>query len=202
MIELYTFTTPNGRKPTIMLEELEIPYNIHVVDIRKNDQFTPEYIAINPNSKIPAIVDTDTDIKVFESAAILMYLAEKTGKFLPTDTKGRYQVIEWLIFQVAGLGPMSGQFNHFKRSAPVQIPYAIERYEKELLRLYGVLNRQLGDNEYIAGEYSIADIAHYPWIAIYSGQGINIDEYPHLKRWLELVQKRPGVIRGMALPKL
>ncbi len=167
MIDFYTFTTPNGRKVSIMLEELALPYNVHSIDISKNDQFTPEFIAINPNSKIPAIIDQETGITVFESGAILMYLAEKTGKFLPTATAEKYEVIQWLMFQMGSVGPMFGQLNHFRRYAPEQIPYAIDRYQKETLRLYGVLDRQLADREFVCGEYSIADMAIYPWVAIY-----------------------------------
>ena len=200
MIDLYTFTTPNGRKASIMLEEVELPYNVHKIDITKNDQFSPEYIAINPNSKIPAIVDRDTDITVFESGAILMYLAEKTGKFLPPDQKKRYLVIEWLMLQMGSVGPMFGQLNHFKKFAPEKIEYAIARYEKETLRLYGVLDRQLKDNEYICGDYSIADIATYPWVAVYEFQGLTLDNHPNLKRWVETVQQRPAVQRGMKVP--
>lgn len=200
MIDLYTFTTPNGRKASVMLEEVELPYNVHKIDITTQQQFTPEYIAINPNSKIPAIVDQDTGIKVFESGAILIYLAEKTGRLLPTDQKSRFQVLEWLMFQMAGVGPMFGQLNHFKRFAPEKIPYAIERYEKETLRIYGVLDKQLQDNEFICGNYSIADIATYPWVAIYEFQGLTLDNYSNLKRWVETVQQRPAVQRGMQVP--
>ena len=200
MIDLYTFTTPNARKASIMLEEVELPYNIHKIDITKNDQFTPEYVAINPNSKIPAIVDRDTDITVFESGAILMYLAEKTSKLLPADQKKRYLVIEWLMLQMGSVGPMFGQLNHFKKFAPEKIEYAIARYEKETLRLYGVLDRQLKDNEYICGDYSIADIATYPWVAVYEFQGLTLDNHPNLKRWVETVQQRPAVQRGMKVP--
>ena len=200
MIDLYTFTTPNGRKASIMLEEVELPYNVHKIDITKNDQFTPEYIAINPNSKIPAIFDRDTDITVFESGAILMYLAEKTGKLLPTDQKKRYLVIEWLMLQMGSVGPMFGQLNHFKKFAPEKIEYAIARYEKETLRLYSVLDSQLKNNEYICGDYSIADIATYPWVAVYEFQGLTLDNHPNLKRWVETVQQRPAVQRGMKVP--
>ncbi|GAX39920.1 glutathione S-transferase domain protein [Tolypothrix sp. NIES-4075] len=200
MIDLYTFTTPNGRKASVMLEEVGLPYNVHKIDITKNEQFTPEYIAINPNSKIPAIVDQDTDIKVFESGAILIYLAEKSGKFLPIDQKGRFEVLEWLMWQMGGVGPMSGQLNHFKRFAPEKIPYAIARYEKETLRLYSVLDKQLADKEFICGDYSIADIATYPWISIYESQGLTLDNHPNLKRWVETVQQRPALQRGMKVP--
>jgi GST-like protein len=200
MIDLYTFTTPNGRKASVMLEEVGLPYNVHKIDITKNEQFTPEYIAINPNSKIPAILDQDTDIKVFESGAILIYLAEKTGKFLPIDQKGRFEVLEWLMWQMGGVGPMSGQLNHFKRFAPEKIPYAIARYEKETLRLYGVLDKQLADKEFICGDYSIADIATFPWVSIYESQGLTLDNHPNLKRWVETLQQRPAVQRGMKVP--
>ena len=200
MIDLYTFTTPNGRKASVMLEEVDLPYNVHKIDITKNEQFTPEYIAINPNSKIPAIIDQDTGITVFESGAILIYLAEKTGKLLPTDQKSRFQVLEWLMLQMGSVGPMFGQLNHFKRYAPDKIPYAIARYEKETLRLYGVLDRQLADHEFICGDYSIADIATYPWVAIYESQGLTLDEHPNLKRWVETLQQRPAVQHGMAVP--
>lgn len=200
MIDLYTFTTPNGRKASVMLEEVGLPYNTHVIDIRKGDQFTPEFVAINPNSKIPAIVDHDANITVFESGAILMYLAEKTGKFFPADAKQRFQVIEWLFFQMASIGPMFGQLNHFRKFAPEQIPYAIDRYEKETLRLYSVLDKQLQDHEFICGDYSIADIATYPWVAIYKFQGLTLDQHPNLKRWTETVQQRPAVQKGMAVP--
>ncbi len=200
MIDLYTFTTPNGRKASVMLEEIELPYNVHTIDIRKDDQFTPEYVAINPNSKIPAIVDKDTDITVFESGAILMYLADKTGKLLPTEQKARYQVIEWLMLQMGSIGPMFGQFNHFNKHASEKIPYAIERYKKETIRLYGVLDKQLADKEYICGDYSIADIATFPWITIYEIQEMTLDNHPNLKRWHDTVSNRPAVQRGMKVP--
>lgn len=184
-----------------MLEEVGLPYNVHKVDITKNEQFTPEYIAINPNSKIPAIVDPDTGITVFESGAILIYLAEKTGSnLLPTEQKARFQVLEWLMLQMGSIGPMFGQLNHFKKFAPEKIEYAIARYEKETLRLYGVLDRQLKDNEFICGNYSIADIATYPWVAVYEFQGLTLDNYANLKRWVETLQQRPAVQRGMKVP--
>lgn len=200
MIDLYTFTTPNGRKASIMLEEVGLPYNVYKIDITKNEQFTPEYVAINPNSKIPAIIDQDTGMTVFESGAILIYLAEKAGKFLPTEQKQRYQVLEWLMLQMGSVGPMFGQLNHFKKFAPEKIEYAIARYEKETLRLYGVLDQQLANNQFICGDYSIADIATYPWVAIYEFQGLTLDEHPHLKRWVEMLQLRPALQRGMAVP--
>ena len=183
-----------------MLEEVGLPYNVHKIDITKDEQFTPEYIAINPNSKIPAIIDQDTGITIFESGAILIYLAEKTGKLLPTNLKDRFQVLEWLMLQMGSVGPMFGQLNHFKRFAPEKIPYAIARYEKETIRLYSVLDRQLADHEFICGDYSIADIATYPWVAIYEFQGLTLDEHPNLKRWVETTQQRPSVQRGMAVP--
>jgi GST-like protein len=200
MIDLYTFTTPNGRKASVMLEEVDLPYQVHKIDITKGEQFTPEFVAINPNSKIPAIVDQDTGMTVFESGAILIYLAEKVGKLLPTAQKERFQVLQWLMLQMGSIGPMLGQLNHFKRFAPEQIPYAIERYTKETLRLYGVLDQQLAQNEYICGDYSIADIATFPWIASYEFQGLTLDDHPHLKRWFEQLQERPAVQRGMAVP--
>ena len=200
MIDLYTFTTPNGRKASIMLEEVELPYNVHVIDIRKDDQFTPEYLAINPNSKIPAIVDQDAGITVFESGAILIYLAEKTGKLMPTETKARFNVLQWLMFQMGSVGPMFGQLNHFKKFAPEKSPYAINRYETETLRLYGVLDKQLQSQEYVCGDYSIADIAIYPWVAVYNFQGLTLDEHPNLKRWTAAIAQRPAVQRGMAVP--
>lgn len=201
MIDLYTFTTPNGRKVSILLEELGISYNVHKIDITKGEQFSPDFVGINPNSKIPVIIDHETEITVFESGAILMYLAEKTGKFWPKETKSRYQVMEWLMFQMASVGPMFGQFNHFNRFAPEKVPYAIARYEQETLRLYGVLNGQLADRPYIAGEdYTIADIALYPWVASYEFMGLTLEKHPHLKRWVEILQERPAVQRGMAVP--
>ncbi|HEY9901711.1 MAG TPA: glutathione binding-like protein [Candidatus Sericytochromatia bacterium] len=200
MIDLYTFRTPNGRKASIMLEEVELPYNVHNIDITKGDQFKPEFVAINPNSKIPAIVDQDTGITVFESGAILIYLAKKTGKLLPTSDKEHFQVLSWLMLQMGSVGPMLGQLNHFKKFAPEKIPYAIERYEKETLRLYSVLEGQLKEQEFLCGNYSIADIATYPWIALYEWQGLTLDSHPHLKRWVETIQQRPAVERGMAVP--
>ncbi|MBW4543664.1 MAG: glutathione S-transferase N-terminal domain-containing protein [Symplocastrum torsivum CPER-KK1] len=200
MIDLYTFTTPNGRKASIMLEEVELPYNVHKIDITKGDQFTPEFVAINPNSKIPAIVDQDTGITVFESGAILIYLARKTGKLLPTEEKAEFQVLSWLMLQMGSVGPMLGQLNHFKKFAPEKIPYAIERYEKETLRIYGVLDKQLAEREFLCGDYSIADIATYPWIAIHDMQGLTLDNHPNLKRWVETLEQRPAVERGMGVP--
>lgn len=201
MIDLYTFGTPNGHKASIMLEEVELPYTVHKIDITKGDQSSPEYVAINPNSKIPAIIDQDIGITVFESGAILIYLAEKAGKLLPTTQQERFQVLEWLMLQMGSVGPMFGQLNHFKKFAPEKIPYAIERYEKETMRLYGVLDKQLDQNEFICGDYSIADVAIFPWVAIYKFQDLTLDNHPNLKRWVEQVQERPAVQRGMAVPE-
>ena len=200
MIDLYTFTTPNGHKASIVLEELGLEYEVHKIDITKDEQFTPEFVAINPNSKIPAIVDRDAEITVFESGAILIYLAEKTGKLLPSETKERFQVIEWLMFQMASVGPMFGQYNHFNRYAPEKIPYAIERYKKETLRLYEVLNKQLADKEFICGAYSIADIATFPWVAAYEYMELTLDNHPHLQQWVSRMEQRPAVQKGMQVP--
>ncbi|NET72750.1 MAG: glutathione S-transferase family protein, partial [Sphaerospermopsis sp. SIO1G2] len=177
-------------------------YTLHKVDITKGEQFTPEFIAINPNSKIPAMVDRETDITVFESGAMLIYLAEKTGKLLPENPKQRSQVIEWLMFQMASVGPMFGQLGHFRNSAPEEVNYAINRYEKETLRLLGVLEKQLQNQEYIAGEYSIADIATFPWIGAYKYLKITLDDYPQIQRWKETMKQRPAVKAGMALKGL
>jgi GST-like protein len=205
MIDLYTWTTPNGRKASIMLEEVGLPYRVHAIDISKGDQFNPEFVAINPNSKIPAIVDPEGPggaMPVFESGAILIYLAEKTGELIGHDARSRIEAIEWLMFQMGGVGPMFGQTHHFRRFAPEPVPYAIERYTKETQRLYGVLDQRLGEAEYLAGGYSIADIATYPWTARHEWQGISLDDYPHVKRWHEAITARPAVQRGMAVPKL
>lgn len=206
MIDFYTWTTPNGRKVSIMLEETGLPYRVHAIDISKGDQFKPEFVAINPNSKIPAIVDPDgpdgRPVNVFESGAILVWLAEKTGKFLSTDKRRRIETLQWLMFQMGGIGPMFGQAHHFRKFAPEPLPYAIERYTKEAKRLYGVLDRRLGEVEYLATEYSIADIATYPWVARHDWQGVSLDEHPNVKRWFEAIGGRPAVQRGMAVPKI
>ncbi|MGK7873210.1 MAG: glutathione S-transferase N-terminal domain-containing protein [Xenococcaceae cyanobacterium] len=201
MIDFYTYTTPNGRKPAILLEELALPYTIHKIDIGKGDQFTPEFIAINPNSKIPAIIDRETDITVFESGAILIYLAEKTGKLLPLGGAERARVIEWLMFQMASIGPMFGQLGHFRNAAPEQLPYAINRYDKETRRLLGVLDRQLATTPFIAGDYSIADIATYPWVTAVATPYLNLslEDFPQVQGWVDSLQARPAVQTGMAL---
>ena len=200
-IELYAYPTPNGRKPAILLEELELPYTIHNIDIGKGQQFSPEFVAINPNSKIPAIIDRETDITVFESGAILMYLAQKAGKLLPTDTVARTRVIEWLMFQMASVGPMFGQLGHFRNAAPEKLPYATNRYEKESLRLLGVLDRELATHPYIAGDYSIADIATYPWVIASTSpyMGLSLEAFPNVGRWIETLKTRPAVQTGMAI---
>lgn len=205
MIDLYTWGTPNGRKVSIMLEEVGLPYAVHPIDITKGDQFTPDYIAINPNSKIPAIVDPDgpdgQPLTLFESGAILIYLAEKTGRFLPADPAGRYATLQWLMFQMGGIGPMFGQTHHFRRFAPEQIPYAIERYSKETRRLYGVLDKRLGEAEYVAGAYSIADMAIFPWCQRAEWQGIDIAaDFPNVQRWYDSIAARPAVQKGMNVP--
>ncbi len=199
MIDLYTFTTPNGRKPAIFLEEVGLPYTVHKVDISKGEQFSPEFIAINPNSKIPAIIDQEVGITVFESGAILIYLAEKTGQFLPVDRARRSQVISWLMFQMGSVGPMFGQLSHFRRFATEQIPYAINRYETETLRLFGVMDRQLSKHDFLAGEYSIADMATFPWLATYEFLQVSLENHPNLKRWFSRLQQRPAVQKGMAI---
>lgn len=203
MIDLYYWTTPNGHKITIFLEEVELPYTIKPINIGKGEQFNPEFLKIAPNNRIPAIVDRapvdgGTPISIFESGAILLYLAEKTGKFLPEDLRDRVEVMQWLFWQMAGLGPMLGQNHHFSQYAPEKIPYAIERYVKETERLYGVLDDRLADREFIAGAYSIADMAAYPWIVPYERQQINLDEFPHVKRWFNAIQARPAVQRAYA----
>ncbi len=201
MIELYYWATPNGHKITIFLEEAELDYEVFRVDIRTGEQFQPDFLKISPNNRIPAIIDRSPTkgteaISVFESGAILLYLAEKTGKFLPTTLGDRTKVLEWLFWQMGGLGPMAGQNHHFVQYAPEQIPYAITRYVNETNRLYGVLNRQLAEREFITGTYSIADMACYPWIVPHERQRQNLEDFPHLKRWFETMAARPGVIRA------
>jgi len=204
LIDLYTWSTPNGRKVSIMLEELGLPYNIHAIDIGKGDQFTPQFIAVNPNSKIPAIVDHDgpegKDYPLFESGAILLYLAEKSGRFLPQARAQRFEAIQWLMFQMGGVGPMFGQTHHFLRAAPQQVEYAIERYGKETRRLYAVMDRHLAGREWLGSEYSIADIATYPWVARYDWHKVDLAEFPQVRRWFDVVGSRPAVQKGMKIP--
>ncbi|MDE2612534.1 MAG: glutathione S-transferase N-terminal domain-containing protein [Burkholderiales bacterium] len=202
MIEVYSWATPNGHKVHIMLEECGLPYRVHPVDIGAGDQFKPDFLAISPNNKIPAIVDPDgpdgAPISLFESGAILLYLAGKSGRLLPASTRGKYEVLQWLMFQMGGIGPMLGQAHHFRVYAPEKIPYAIERYTNEARRLYGVMNRQIARQRYIAGdEYSIADIAIFPWLRSWRNQGIDWDEFPHLKGWFDEIAARPAVRRGV-----
>ncbi|WP_196258881.1 glutathione S-transferase N-terminal domain-containing protein [Pelagibacterium limicola] len=202
-IDLYYFPTPNGHKISIMLEELGVPYKVHPIHIGKGDQFKTEYLAISPNNKIPAIVDPEgpdgKPISVFESGAILKYLAEKFGKFYPSDWRARVRVDEWLFWQMGGFGPMLGQNHHFAIYAPEKIPYAIDRYRNETHRLYGVLNKQLERQEYIAGDYSIADIATLSWSLGWERQGIDLKEFPHIADWQERLKARPAVTRGLAV---
>src|SRR5512144_448418 len=201
MIDLYTASTPNGWKASIALEELGLPYAVHAIDLLAGEQKRPDYVKLNPNGRIPGIVDRDAgDFPVFESGAILLYLAEKTGRLLPADPKGRSRAIQWLMFQMGGVGPMQGQANVFFRYAPEKIPFAIERYQKETRRLYEVLDRRLGEAEYLAGDYSIADIATWPWVSLHDWAGVAVDGLDHLKRWIEAVGARPAVQRGRAVP--
>jgi GST-like protein len=207
MIDLYTWTTPNGRKVSVMLEECGLEYSVHPINIGKREQFTPEFVKICPNSKIPAIVDRDSRLSIFESGAILVHLAEKTGKFLPSKEPARAKVLEWLFWQMANVGPMFGQVNHFANQAPEKIPYAIDRYLTESARLIKVLDDQLGRTEYCAGDYSIADMANYPWIAV----GFNllkaakpdvVGEGANVARWIAAIGARPAVKKGMEVPKV
>jgi GST-like protein len=205
MIDLHTWTTPNGRKVSVMLEECGLPYRVYKVDIGKNEQFKPEFLAINPNNRIPAIVDPQgpdgKPLKLFESGAILIYLAGKTGgRFLPASDRGKYVALQWLMFQMGGVGPMFGQAHHFLRAAPEQVPYGIERYTKETRRLYGVLNTRLGEAAFLADEYSIADIATFPWVARHEWHKVALEDFPNVKRWYDTIAARPAVARGMAVP--
>jgi GSH-dependent disulfide-bond oxidoreductase len=198
MLDFYFWTTPNGYKIAIALAEMQLPHRVVPVNIGKGEQFSAEYLKISPNNKMPALVDHDpkgggAPLAVFESGAILTYLAEKTGQFMPADLRGRYEVLQWLFWQMAGLGPMAGQNGHFNVYAPEKIPYAIERYTKETHRLYGVLDKRLADREFVAGEYSIADMACYPWIKPYKQHGQNLDEFKNVKRWFETIGERPAV---------
>jgi GST-like protein len=206
MIELFTWPTPNGHKVHIMLEECGLEYNIHGIDIGKGEQFDPDFLKISPNNKMPAMIDTDgpggAPYSVFESGAMLMYLAEKTGKFMPQDMRGRYEVIQWLMFQMGGVGPMLGQAHHFRDYAPEKIAYGIDRYTNEANRLYGVIDRRLAEAEWLAGdEYSIADMATFPWLRPYKAQGQDLEDTPNLKRWFMAMYDRPAVQRGLKVLK-
>jgi GST-like protein len=206
MIDLYYWTTPNGHKITIFLEETGEPYRIVPINIGAGDQFKPEFLAVAPNNRIPAIVDRapadgGEPISLFESGAILEYLADKTGRFLPRDVRGRAEVMQWLFWQMAGLGPMAGQNHHFGQYAPEKLPYAINRYVNETNRLYGVLNKRLADRPFVAGDYSIADMAAYPWVVPHERQGQNLADFPHLQRWFEAIRARPAVERAYALAR-
>jgi GSH-dependent disulfide-bond oxidoreductase len=202
-IDFYYWPTPNGWKVSIMLEETGTPYNVIPVDISAGEQFKPDFLAISPNNRMPAIVDPNgpdgNPMSLFESGAILIYLADKTGHFIPSNPRDRYTVIQWLMFQMGGVGPMLGQAHHFRQYAPEQIPYAINRYTNEATRLYRVLDKQLSQVEYVAGDYSIADMAIFPWIVPHERQGQNLSDYPNLKRWFDAINQRPAVQRGLAL---
>ena len=205
MIDLYYWTTPNGHKISIFLEEAGLPYNVHPINISKNEQFQPHFLKISPNNRIPAIVDHEPvdggePLSVFESGAILLYLAEKTGQFLPKDLRGRQLALQWLFWQMGGLGPMAGQNHHFSQFAPEKIPYAIKRYVDETARLYGVLDKQLANNAFVAGsEYSIADMAIYPWIVSHKWQSQNLEDFPNVLRWFNNIQDRPATVKAYAL---
>jgi glutathione S-transferase len=203
LYDLYTAPTPNGWKVSIALEELGVPYTVRMVNLGKLEQKEPGYLRLNPNGRIPTLVDREADdFAVFESGAILLYLAEKHRQFLPADVKGRSRVVQWLMFQMGGVGPMQGQANVFFRYAPEKIPYAIERYQNEVKRLYGVLDARLGEAEYLAGDYSIADMATWPWVTLHGWAGVAIDELANLRRWIDAVGARPAVQRGRAVPEM
>jgi GST-like protein len=203
MIDLYTWITPNGRKISIILEEVGLPYDVHPINLQKGEQFAPEFLAISPNNRIPAIIDREgpdgKPYSLFESGAILIYIAEKVGKLVPTEMRKRYDVMQWLMFQMGGVGPMFGQAHHFMRASE-KVPYGIDRYSKETRRLYGVMNKHLADREYLAGDYSIADIATYPWVARYQRHQVKLEEFPNVKRWFDTIGARPAVQRGMVVP--
>ena len=201
MIDLYTAATPNGHKISIALEELGLPYTVHVVNLAALEQKRPEFLAISPNGRIPAIVDRDAgDFAVFESGAILIYLAEKTGRLMPADPRGRSLVMQWLMFQMGGIGPMMGQANVFFRYLPEKIPLAIDRYQGEVRRLFGVLDTRLADHEYLAGDYSIADIANWAWVRTHKWSGVPVEGLPHLERWMGQIKARPACQRGINVP--
>lgn len=204
MIDVYSWATPNGHKVHIMLEECGLPYRVHAVNIGAGDQFKPEFLKISPNNKIPALVDSEgpdgQPISLFESGAILLYLAAKTGKFMPASDRGKYEVLQWLMFQMGGVGPMLGQAHHFRIYAPEKIDYAINRYTNEARRLYGVMDKQLSTHKFIAGDsYSIADIAIFPWLRSWQNQGIDWADYPHLRKWFDGIAQRPAVQRGVTV---
>jgi GSH-dependent disulfide-bond oxidoreductase len=206
MIDLHYWPTPNGWKISIMLEETGLPYRVVPVNIGRGEQFRPEFLALSPNNRMPAIVDHDppgggAPIGIFESGAILLYLGDKTGRFLPADLRGRYEVTQWVMWQMGGLGPMAGQAHHFRQYAPEKIPYAIDRYTNEVNRLYGVMDKRLADREFLAGAYSIADMAAYPWVVPWKNQGQDLDAFPHLHRWFEAMRARPAVARGLDVGK-
>lgn len=206
MIDLYYAPTPNGWKVSILLEECKIPYNVKYVNIMNGAQFAPEFLKISPNNRIPAIMDHDpadggAAISIFETGAIMEYIADKYGQFLPHDKRGKANVMQWLMWQMGGLGPMLGQHGHFKLYAPEKIPYAIDRYRAETERLYGVLDRQLTDNIYVAGEYSIADMAIFPWVRTYKRQEIDLENFPNVRRWYDLLKERPALRKGLDLGK-
>jgi GST-like protein len=201
MIDIFSWPTPNGHKVHIMLEECDLPYNVHAVDIGAGDQFKPEFLKLSPNNKIPAIVDDEgpdgRPISMFESGAILIYLAAKTGRFLPADVRARYTALQWLMFQMGGFGPMLGQAHHFRLYAPEKIEYAINRYTNEAKRMYGVMDKRLAEVPYFAGDYSIADIALFPWARSHASQGVDLADYPNVKRWFDAIDARPAVRRGV-----
>jgi GST-like protein len=201
VIDLYTWTTPNGRKVSIALEEFGLPYKAHPIDITKDEQFGPDFLKISPNNRIPAIIDRDNNMSLFESGAILIYLGDKTGRLLPRDGESRYRVIEWLMWQMGGIGPMIGQAHHFLRQNPGKAPYAEDRYHKEALRLYGVLDRRLEGRNYMAGDYSIADIATWPWISRFEWHKVDLNQFPNVKRWYVSIANRPAVQKGYQVPK-
>jgi GST-like protein len=201
VIDLYTWTTPNGRKISIALEELGLPYTAHAIDISKDEQFQPDFLRISPNNRIPAIVDRETGLHLMESGAILIYLADKAGRLIPKEGEPRYRVIEWLMWQMGGLGPMIGQAHHFLRANKGVAPYAEERYAKEAQRLYGVLDRRLEDRPYVADEYSIADIAIWPWVSRYEWHAVDLADFPNVRRWYTSIAARPAVQRGYQVPK-
>ena len=200
MIDLYTWSTPNGRKVSIMLEECGLSYRAHAVNITKDEQFKPDFLKISPNNRIPAIIDGDNGRSLFESGAILLYLAEKTGKFWPQDPDRRWQTVEWLMWQMGGIGPMIGQVHHFVRNNKGKAPYAEERYVKETHRLYGVLDKRLAEHEYVAGVYSIADMAIWPWISRFEWHTVDLNQYANVARWYKAIAARPAVARGYDVP--